>query len=134
MIRVRSFLKLSVLTLMSLFMIWCLPTSVSAAEVEDNVSFEDVNIQVLSYDETNNRSLAVITASNSANGHVSGDGVRLRATPSTSGRVLELMYDGEYVWIDWSSYGDGGFSWYRIQRIKTGTYGWVSTQYISHWD
>ena len=51
-------------------MIWCLPTSVSAAEVEDNVSFEDVNIQVLSYDETNNRSLAVITASNSANGHV----------------------------------------------------------------
>lgn len=38
-------------------MIWCLPTSVSAAEVEDNVSFEDVNIQVLSYDETNNRSL-----------------------------------------------------------------------------
>ncbi|MBQ4057593.1 MAG: hypothetical protein IJD40_01530 [Lachnospiraceae bacterium] len=57
MIRVRSFLKLSVLTLMSLFMIWCLPTSVSAAEVEDNVSFEDVNIQVLSYDETNNRSL-----------------------------------------------------------------------------
>lgn len=134
MTQAKNFIRYLLLTMMSLIMILSFSTNASAAELNNDVELNEVDIQVLSYDETTNRSLAVVTASHSANGEVSGNGVRLRATPSSTGQVLELMYDGEYVWIDWSTYGQGGYSWYHIQRIKTGTYGWASINYISSWD
>lgn len=92
-----------------------------------------LEIQILANDSDNNRSLAKIST-NTANGEVNNNGVRLRKEPSTSATILELMYDGELVWIDWNSYGKGGLTWYRVQRIKTGTYGWVSKEYIYPWD
>ena len=59
-------------------------------------------------------------------GLITGDGVRLRATPSSSGAVLEKMYRGEHVWIL-----QEGTSWTKIQRIETGTVGWASSAYIT---
>lgn len=109
---------------------------VYAKEMKDEGAFTELeNLQIISYDATNNRSLAKITQ-HSANGSVCGNGVRLRNRPSTAAAVLELMYDGEYVWIDWSKYGrgEGGFSWYYVQRIKTGTYGWAASEYVGTWD
>lgn len=106
-----------------------------AAEVPEQIQLtDDTEIQIIGYDKENDRSLAVISVSHSANADVCGDGVRLRATPSLSGTILELMYNGEYVWIDWSQYGNGGSNWYRVQRMKTGTYGWVQRDYIASWD
>lgn len=68
------------------------------------------------------------------NGEVTGDGVRLRKTPSTSGTVLELMYSGETVFVDKSkATTSGGTKWYYVTRILDGTEGWVSSQYISIW-
>ena len=60
--------------------------------------------------------------------------VRLRNNPNTNSKILELMYSGELVWIDWSKYGKGGLEWFYVQRLKTGTYGWVSKEYIAQWD
>ena len=31
-------------------------------------------------------------------------------------------------------YGKGGLEWFYVQRLKTGTYGWVSKEYIAQWD
>lgn len=100
--------------------------TVSAADLQDNLNLtEESNIQIVSYDAENDRALAVIRAS--ANGKVTGDGVRLRSNPSTSATILEKMYRGEYVWIQYLNSG-----WYYIQRIKTGTWGWVSSSYIQN--
>ena len=70
----------------------------------------------------------------SANAEVAGNGVRLRNNPNTNSKILELMYSGEFVWIDWSKYGKGGLEWFYVQRLKTGTYCWVSKEYIAQWD
>lgn len=97
----------------------------------DNV--QNCEIQILSTDVEHNRSLARVTT-HTANGEIINNGVRLRKSPSTSATILELMYDGELIWIDWSAYGSAGLNWHRVQRIKTGTYGWVSKSYVYHWD
>lgn len=69
-----------------------------------------------------------------ANGEVTGDGVRLRSTPSTSGTVLELMYTGEKVHVDTTKITtSGGTKWYYVTRIKNGNSGWVSSAYIELW-
>ena len=96
----------------------------------DNV--QNCEIQILSTDVEHNRSLARVTT-HTANGEIINNGVRLRKSPSTSATILELMYDGELIWIDWSAYGSAGLNWHRVQRIKTGTYGWVSKSYVYHW-
>ena len=64
-------------------------------------------------------------------GTVTGDGVRLRAEPSTSGTVLELMYKGERVRIDNSVQAQLPYGWMRVQRIETGRWGYVSWDYIN---
>lgn len=74
-------------------------------------------------------------ASNSAtnsNGTVKGDGVRLRKTASTSGTILELMYDGEplQVTLSKTKTDSKGNIWYYCKRIKTGTKGYVSASYV----
>ncbi len=69
------------------------------------------------------------------NADVDGDGVRLRSGPSQDYAVLELMYNGEYVSIDFStSYSQSNGTWYYVKRIKTGTWGWVKSEYICYWD
>ena len=94
---------------------------------------QNYDVQILSTDVKHNRSLAKVTT-HTANGEIINNGVRLRKSPSTSATILELMYDGELIWIDWSAYGSAGLNWHRVQRIKTGTYGWVSKSYVYHWD
>lgn len=69
------------------------------------------------------------------NADVENDGVRLRSAPSTSSTVLELMYAGETVSVDFvtsNKKSDG--SWYYVKRLKTGTWGWTKAQYINCWD
>lgn len=69
------------------------------------------------------------------NADVYGDGVRLRSGPSTSYSILELMYNGEYVSIDFTtSYRQSNGTWYYVKRIKTGTWGWAKADYIFYWD
>ena len=127
--KIISYLVFS--SFMSLNLILLFSTQIHAATKEQKLQLNEVDMQVVSYDENNNRSLAVVRAKHSANGDVSGNGVNLRAKPSTTSAVLELMYAGEYVWIDWNTYGKYGYKWYHIQRIKTGTYGYSSVNYIS---
>lgn len=84
---------------------------------------EEMAFQLLSYDVDSGRGLAVV--STGLSGIVTGDGVRLRAEPSSSGAILEKMYVGEYVTIRKEDSG-----WYNVQRLKTGTIGWASQSYI----
>lgn len=65
---------------------------------------QNYDVQILSTDVKHNRSLAKVTT-HTANGEIINNGVRLRKSPSTSATILELMYDGELIWIDWSAYG-----------------------------
>lgn len=72
---------------------------------------------------------------NSENGEICDNGVRLRTAPSTSATILELMYNGEHVLIDFkTSFSQSNGTWYYIKRIKTGTWGWVSRDYVICWD
>lgn len=89
-----------------------------------------VNAQTNAVSEADTSNLVVAAVVN-PNGEVNGDGVRLRNTASTSGTVLEVMYDGEQVCIDKTKNSNSG--WYYVTRIKTGTKGWVSKQYIVEW-
>lgn len=69
-----------------------------------------------------------------ANGDIVGNGVRLRSKPSTSGTILESMYDGEEVWIDFDkSWAESNGTWYYITRLQTGTKGWVDARYLASW-
>ena len=76
----------------------------------------------------------VSTNMRSGNADVIGDGVRLRNSPTTTATILELMYNGESVYIDYAPSNANGVGWYRVQRIKTGTWGWVKNIYICPWD
>lgn len=108
-------------------------TRTYADEIKDNSEIEEQYFEILAYDAENNRSLDVLSTHN-ANAEVAGNGVRLRNNPNTNSKILELMYSGELVWIDWSKYGKGGLEWFYVQRLKTGTYGWVNKEYIAQWD
>lgn len=61
------------------------------------------------------------------NGLVDGDGVRLRKTPSSTGTIVALMYDGEKVFI---VPNESTANWYYLERVKTGVYGFASKKYI----
>lgn len=69
------------------------------------------------------------------NASVSGDGVRLRSGPSIDYTILEVMYNGEYVSINFTkSFTESNGSWFYVKRIKTGTWGWVKSDFIAYWD
>lgn len=71
----------------------------------------------------------------SPNGDIVDNGVRLRKAPNTSSTVLELMYEGEYVYIDYkTSFSGSNGTWFYVTRIKTGTKGWVNRDYVRAWD
>jgi len=61
-------------------------------------------------------------------GTIIGDGVRLRDAPSNTATVLELMYDGERVWVD-QRYDDPDGNWYHVTRQSTGRTGYVYSSY-----
>lgn len=62
---------------------------------------------------------------------VGGNGVRLRKTPG-NGTILELMYDGESILIDPEGYDPDYAAWIYVQRVKTGTIGWMEWSYFVH--
>lgn len=71
----------------------------------------------------------------SENGEICGNGVRLRTAPSKSATILELMYNGEHVLIDFNtSFRQSNGTWYYIKRIITGTWGWTNRDYVISWD
>lgn len=59
-----------------------------------------------------------------------GDGVRLRKAP-VDGTILELMYNGEKILIDPTADSDYA-AWIYVQRVKTGTVGWMEWSYFEH--
>ena len=64
-------------------------------------------------------------------GVIVGDGVRLRKKPNKTATILELMYDGEEVYVyPQISAEDGNGKWTYIRRYKTNTTGWVSNDCI----
>lgn len=60
-----------------------------------------------------------------------GNGVRLRRTPG-NGTILELMYYGEYIWIDSEMYDPDYSAWIYVKREKTETKGWMEWSYFEH--
>lgn len=66
-------------------------------------------------------------------GYITGDGVRLRKAPKSTATVLELMSKNEVVVIDYagSSAGCSSGKWFYVKRVKTGTWGWVNTNYLA---
>lgn len=60
-----------------------------------------------------------------------GDGVRLRNAP-VNGTILELMYNGETIWIDPSVYDPNYSAWIYVKRECTGTKGWMEWSYFEH--
>lgn len=74
----------------------------------------------------------------SADGWVLKDGVRLRSRPSTSSKVLYLMYKDDII-LDQSSCGSGescgrvyadGHYWIYIYHQKSQLYGWVAEELV----
>ena len=81
--------------------------------------------------DASNSTRAVIVVPNA---EVTGDGVRLRNAPSTTGTILKLMYYGETVNVNLSkTTTSGGIKWYYVTRTMDGTSGWVSSKYIELW-
>ena len=68
-----------------------------------------------------------MTMTYSENGTVVGDGGNLRKEPNTSSTILEKMYWGEQVLIDLDN---STMTFYAIKRVKTGTSGYASRQYV----
>ena len=108
-----------------------LPVTVSLDQL-DNISQYDTNGEGLVYATIQTDSLATSLNSGFQNGEVTNNGVRLRNQPSSTAAILELMYNGEAVCINYGV-SSGGSGWYYLMRIKTGTWGWASTSYIDAW-
>ncbi len=66
-------------------------------------------------------------------GYVTGDGVRLRKQPKSTATVLELMSKNEVVVVDYSasSLGCSSGNWMYVKRVKTGTWGWMNSNYLA---
>lgn len=131
------FLAVMVMTYMTTLLI---PQIVKASNNEelccnDFAVSNNIALEIISYDEENKRSLAVVSISpasmNASPGTIIADGVRLRTNPSMSAAILELMYVGEKVWINKNQDNITDSSWIYVQRIKTGTCGWVYSNYVS---
>jgi hypothetical protein len=111
-------------------------TGVFAAEANGNVEWTSpTDLQFQAVTNTDNSTLVPSTNADfqlqfrhDMQGKVLGDGVRLRSAPSEKGKILELMYKEEKVWIDQSFNNEDG--WYRVTRIKTGRTGYVYPDYI----
>lgn len=131
--RLRRKIKILGCFIMCAFLVFVLNVSAYAqtVKVQENITTDDkyVTARVIIGNGTS-------TSSNSdANADVNADGVRLRSGPSQDYSVLELMYYGEYVRIDFTtSYSQSDGTWYYVKRIKTGTWGWVKAEYIYYWD
>ncbi len=70
-------------------------------------------------------------------GDIVGNGVNLRKAPSRTSTILEQMYNGEIVYIDYQmgpEVWEDGYRWLYIQRKKTGTYGYVYGKYVWNWN
>lgn len=80
-------------------------------------------------DENHNYVVGYIVApvAYSEDGTVTADGVNLRKEPNTSSTILEKMYWGEQVIIDLDN---STMTFYAIKRVKTGTRGYASKDYI----
>ena len=65
------------------------------------------------------------------NATIGADGVRLRKWP-VNGTVLELMYKGEQIMIDPSVIDHENSAWVYVQRVKTGTIGWMEGSFYEH--
>ena len=109
-----------------------LPVTVSLDQL-DNISQYDTNGDGLVYATINTDNVATSLSSTRQNGEVVAQGVRLRNLPSSTATVLELMYNGEAVCINYGV-SSGGGGWYFLQRMRTGTWGWAVRSYISAWD
>lgn len=101
--------------------------TVSAEETTDSGNWVQGTISIPA--DNNTRSFA-------ETGDINGDGVNLRATPSITGTILEAMYDGEIVYIDYSKSGTWyqGYRWLYVKRAKTGTIGYVYSKYVYLWN
>ena len=60
---------------------------------------------------------------------VNGNGVRLRRAP-VNGDVLELMYKGEYIYIDDEVYDPNYSDWIYVKRVSSRTKGWMHWAYF----
>ena len=59
-------------------------------------------------------------------GYSSGSNVRVRSTPSTSGRILATLSKGQRFTV----IGEKEGSWYRV-RLQNGTLGYVHGAYVA---
>lgn len=105
--------------LVLVMLVCCLFGSVMTCAAAD----EDINPEKVEQ----NASIEISTQAGNV-GIVNGDGIRLRSQPSLSSTVLETMYKGEVVVID---YSQSNGSWYKVTRQKTGRSGWVTKTYIT---
>lgn len=101
----------------------------NAQEVREIKLNEVASIQLLSVEDT--YGYGIVTISDEANAEVIGDGIALRREPSLSADILERLYDGELVRVDFSKHNN---DWVYLKRLKTGTWGWAAQEYIYWWD
>lgn len=108
------------------------PVTITSPDQLANIRQYDTNGDGLVYATIRTDNIATSLAYSSQNGEVTDNGVRLRAGSSTTATILELMYSGEAVCINFGV--SGGYNgWYYLQRLKTGTWGWASSSYIDPW-
>ena len=121
----KMFLLVSI---MGLLFMYSQNIQVHAKNYNDNTDW--VQAEIVIPEETQNVSRAVNFP---CYGDVTGNGVNLRKSASFNGTVLELMYKGEVVYINYSKSSGyvNGYRWLYVKRAKTGTIGYVYEKYVS---
>ncbi|RRJ65270.1 SH3 domain-containing protein [Paenibacillus oralis] len=62
---------------------------------------------------------------------INADGVRLRASASSSGTVLGLLYKGDMVNGGSETKRVDGITWVSVYSYNHGVWGWVASQYLT---
>lgn len=77
------------------------------------------------------QSIGIITPFTSTY-RITGNGVRIRKTPSTSAEIKGLLYKGDLV-TGYETTIKEGYEWMKVESQTTGIIGWVVTSYVEEW-
>ncbi len=105
------------------------------AETNNEYNEDVVGIGTISIDSSAFSNESASPYSIKENGNIIDDGVRLRKAPNKNSAILELLYNGETVVINYTkSFQESNGTWFYLKRVKTGTWGWVNRKYVSEWN
>lgn len=116
--------------------IFMMTNNVMANCIDENSTNDEIVEATIQINQEVNMIDMRYSAADFVGGIVAGNGIALRTGPAVGNTILERMYNKEKVKVNLTKSNKEcpNGRWYYLQRTKTGTWGWASTEYIYAYD